>query len=146
MSVVQALLSLHEMALHTGVAGATSHVSPPSRTPFPQTAPQSLSLVALHPAGQQPSALVQVAMVACAHATLQVPADPLVVSAVQALPSSHEMLAQVTVAGATSQVSPSAASTRPLPQPLQSTSSVGPQPVGQNPSAGPQVRAVVVQR
>jgi hypothetical protein len=42
-----------------------------------------------------------------------------------------------------SQVSP--VSTRPLPQPGQSTSIVGPQPVGQNVSTGPQVRRVVVQ-
>jgi hypothetical protein len=50
---------------------------------------------------------------------------------------------QTTAAGATSQVSP--VSSRPLPQPGQSTSLVGPHPVGQKPSAGPHARGVVVQ-
>jgi hypothetical protein len=50
---------------------------------------------------------------------------------------------QTTAAGATSQVSPD--SSRPLPQPGQSTSLVGTHPVGQKPSAGPHARGVAVQ-
>jgi hypothetical protein len=127
-----------------GDAGATSHVSPPSRTPLPQTAPQSLSLVALHPGAQHPSPLTHAVMAVSRHVTLHAPLDPERTSVVHALPSSQVTLAQVGDPGATSQVSP--ASTRPLPQPGQSTSLVGPHPVGQDPSAVPQARATVVQR
>jgi len=147
-SAVQALLSLHVMAEQTGVAGATSQVSPLSTAPLPHTAAQSLSLFRLQapepPPGQQPSPPVHAVMGVFVQATLQLAFDPVRASAVQALPSLHVMAEQTTAAGATSQVSP--VSMRPLPQPGQSTSIVGPHPVGQNPSAGPQVRLVVVQR
>jgi hypothetical protein len=143
-SVVQLSLSLHPMSLQSGMAGPTfSQVSAPSRTPFPQTAPQSLSLLALHPPGQQPSALAHAVTLLCVHVTLQVASAPLRTSVVHALLSLHVIDAHVVVAGATSHVSP--ASRRPFPHPGQSTSLVGPQPAGQKPSAGPQARAVVVQ-
>jgi hypothetical protein len=143
-SVVHALPSSHVKLVHVGDAGATSQVSAPSRTPFPQTAPQSLSFVALHPGAQHPSALTHAVMFVFLQVTLQVASEPMRASAVQLLPSLHVRLAHVGEAGATSQVSPG--SMRPLPQPGQSTSVVGPHPVGQNPSAGPHARGAVVQR
>jgi hypothetical protein len=139
---------LHVIAEQTGVAGATSQVSPLSTAPLPHTAAQSLSLFRLQapepPPGQHPSPPVQAVIGVFVQATLQLAFDPVRASAVQALPSLHVMAEQTTAAGATSQVSP--VSMRPLPQPGQSTSIVGPQPLGQYPSIGPQARGVVVQR
>jgi hypothetical protein len=146
-SVVQALPSLHVIPEQTGVAGATSQVSPLSTAPLPHTAAQSLSLFRLQvpdpPPGQQPSPAMHAVIGVFVQATLQLAFDPVRTSAVQALPSLHVIPEQTIAAGATSQVSP--LSMRPLPQPGQSTSIVGPHPVGQNPSAGPQARRVVVQ-
>jgi hypothetical protein len=144
-SVVQTSPSLHTMLAHTGAPGATSQVSAASRTPFPHTAPQSLSFVALQPGAQQPSALMHLVMLVCVHVTLHAALVPLRTSVVQAMLSLQLTPAHV-VAGATSHVSPRAVSIRPLPQPGQSTSAPGPHPVGQNPSAGPHARGVVVQR
>ena len=52
------------------VAGG-SQVSPGSTTPLPQVGEQSESVLALHPAGQQPSPEVQVVMDVWLQATLQ---------------------------------------------------------------------------
>ena len=48
-----------------------SQVSPFSTTPLPQLGEQSESLLALHPAGQQPSPETQVVMVVWLQDTLQ---------------------------------------------------------------------------
>jgi hypothetical protein len=52
-STVQAFASLHEAR----VGQLPSQVSPLSITPFPQLTEQSLSVLLLQPAGQQPSPL-----------------------------------------------------------------------------------------
>jgi hypothetical protein len=54
-STVQAFASLHEASVGQEPGG--SHVSPASGTPFPQLTEQSLSVLLLQPAGQQPSPL-----------------------------------------------------------------------------------------
>src|SRR5262249_15256496 len=113
-------MSLQLMDVQSGVAGPTSHVSAPSRHPLPPTPPQSLSLVALQPPGQQPSlTMLHAVIVTLEQVTLHDPLAPFRLSVVHELPSLQVMLAQVGVAGETSQVSP--ASIRPLPQPGQST-------------------------
>jgi hypothetical protein len=65
--MVQALLSLQEV----GQEDFGSQVSPFSTTPLPQVGEQSESLLALHPAGQQPSPATQVVMEVWLQATLQ---------------------------------------------------------------------------
>jgi hypothetical protein len=64
---VQTLPSLQEV----GQLEAGSQVSPGSTTPLPQVGEQSESVLALHPAGQQPSPEVQVVMDVWLQATLQ---------------------------------------------------------------------------
>jgi hypothetical protein len=56
-SIVQALLSLQDAGQFP------SQVSPVSTVELPHVAEQSLSLLLLHPAGQQPSPVTQVVMV-----------------------------------------------------------------------------------
>jgi phosphotransferase system HPr-like phosphotransfer protein len=58
-SAVQALPSSQEVGQEDG----GSQVSPDSITPLPQVGVQSESLLALHVAGQQPSAATQAVMV-----------------------------------------------------------------------------------
>jgi hypothetical protein len=65
--MVQALPSLQEVGQDDG----KSQVSPFSTTPLPQVGEQSESLLALHPAGQQPSPATQVVMEVWLQATLQ---------------------------------------------------------------------------
>jgi hypothetical protein len=105
-----------------------SQVSPDSTTPLPHLTVQSLSLVELQPGAQQPSPPAHWVIALCPHASVQAPAEPLVVSAVQALPSS-QLAGQLP-----SQVSP--VSTAPLPhRTLQSLSLLLLQLPGQHPSA-----------
>jgi hypothetical protein len=87
-----------------------SQVSPLSTTLLPQVAEQSVSVVKLQPAGQQPSPELQMTMALKLHATLQVAALPVCWFVVQALLSSQ--LVGHEPGG--SQVSP--VSTVPLPQ------------------------------
>jgi len=119
--MVQALPSLH-------VDGQLpSQVSPVSTMPLPQVAEQSLSLLALQPLGQQPSPLTQAVTCVCVHTALQVAAEPVIASVVQAFPSLQS------VGQFRSQVS--LPSTTPLPQvELQSESLLLLQPAGQQPS------------
>jgi hypothetical protein len=125
-SMVQAFPSLHEAS----VGQLPSQSSPASTTPFPQLAEQLLSLLALHPLGQQPSPFVHVEMVWRAHAKLQLVALPVMVSIVHAFPSLQ--VAGHVLCG--SQVSP--ISTTPLPQLAeQLLSLLALQPGGQQPSA-----------
>ena len=113
-----------------------SQVSPASTTPLPHFGVQSESLLALHPAGQQPSPDTQVVMAVWLHATLQLALLPVIRSMVQALPSS-QVVGQVDFG---SQVSPP--STTPLPQVTeQSESLLALHPVGQQPS--PPIQAVM---
>jgi hypothetical protein len=65
--MVQALPSLQEV----GQEDFGSQVSPFSTTPLPQVGEQSESVLAVHPAGQQPSPATQVAMEVWLQATLQ---------------------------------------------------------------------------
>src|SRR5262249_10367906 len=111
-----------------------SHSSPDSRTPLPQTAPQSLSLFLLQPGAQQPSPLMHIVTGVVVHMALQVP--PFCsASVVQALPSLH-IVGQAPGLPAmmpASQVSP--VETTPSPQTIgQSESLPALQPVGQQPS------------
>ena len=55
-----------------------SQVSPVSTTPFPHFGRQSVSLLALHPTGQQPSPATQVVMAVCVQATLHVALLPVI--------------------------------------------------------------------
>ena len=64
---MQAFLSSQEV----GQEDFGSQVSPLSTTPLPHFGAQSESLLALHPAGQQPSPATQVVMAVWVHATLQ---------------------------------------------------------------------------
>jgi hypothetical protein len=81
-STVQELPSLHD------VGQFPSQISPGSTTPFPQTPTQLLSIVALHPDGQQPSPFVQAVIAANVQARVHI--EPTRVSAVQAFPSLQE--------------------------------------------------------
>jgi hypothetical protein len=83
-SIVHAFPSLHEL----GQLAGGSQVSPASIVPLPQVVEQSLSVLTLQPAGQQPSPLVQVAITTWSHAG-QPPTLPVAVSSVHALLSSH---------------------------------------------------------
>jgi len=65
--MVQTLPSSQEV----GQEDFGSQVSPFSTTPLPQVGEQSESLLALHPAGQQPSPATQVVMEVWLQATLQ---------------------------------------------------------------------------
>jgi hypothetical protein len=106
-----------------------SQVSPGSTTPLSQRGAQSLSLFALHPAGQQPSPPVQVTTGRWLQVALQVVALPPRVSRVQAFPS----LQLVGQDAGGSQVSPG--STTPLPHTAgQSPSLAAVQPAAQQPS------------
>jgi hypothetical protein len=116
---------------HSGLAGATSHVSPVSIAPLLHIAEQSLSVLALQPVAQQPSLFVQLEMRWVLQATLQLAALPVSESIVQAFPS-LQVVGQGTAGG--SHVSP--ASTAPLPHfAEQSLSLLWLQPVGQQPSS-----------
>jgi hypothetical protein len=66
-SRVQAMPSSQEV----GHDDFGSQVSPFSTTPLPHVGEQSESVLALHPAGQQPSPATQVVMAVWVHATLQ---------------------------------------------------------------------------
>jgi hypothetical protein len=55
-----------------------SQVSPGSTTPLPQVGEQSESLLALHPAGQQPSPETQAVMAVWLQATLQLELLPVI--------------------------------------------------------------------
>jgi len=120
-SMVQAFPSLH-------VEGQLlSQVSPDSTMPLPQFAEQSLSPLALQPAGQQLSEAVQDEILWWAQTAEQLATAPVSASIVQALPSSQP------VGQFPSQVSPD--STIPLPQLAeQSLSLRALQPLGQQPS------------
>ena len=115
-----------------------SQVSPFSTTPLPHEGEQSESVLALHPAGQQPSPEAQVVMAVWLQATLQLALLPVMRSMVQALPSSQEVGQE----DFGSQVSPF--STTPLPQVgEQSESLLAVQPAGQQPSPETQVVTAV---
>jgi hypothetical protein len=103
---------------------------------------QSESLLLLQPAGQQPSPEVQFVILAWVHAAVQVAAEPVSESTVQAFPSSQLVAhAPAPEAIPLSQVSPD--STTPLPQTaLQSESLLLLQPAGQQPS--PEVQFVML--
>jgi hypothetical protein len=122
--------SLHEV----GQEDFGSQVSPFSTTPFPQVGGQSESLLALQPAGQQPSPETQVVMAVWVQATLQVALLPVIWSVVQAMLS----LQEVGQEDFGSQVSPF--STTPLPHfGEQSESVLALHPAGQQPSPETQV-------
>ncbi len=130
LSMVQALPSLQE----AGQEDFGSQVSPLSTTPLPHFGEQSESVLALHPAGQQPSAETQLVMLVWVHATLQLALLPVMRSMVQALPS----LQEVGQEDFGSQVSPG--SLTPLPQVgEQSESLFALHPAGQQPSPPTQV-------
>jgi hypothetical protein len=107
-----------------------SHFSPVSTTPLPQRGAQSLSLLALQPVGQQPSAKAHVVCVpSSTQAAVQAAALP--ASRFLAQPTHGQEVGQLEGG---SQVSP--LSTAPLPQrATQSPSLVALQPAGQQPSA-----------
>ncbi len=124
-SIVQALPSL-QLVLHE-LGG--SQVSPGSITPFMHVREQSLSLLALQPAGQQPSPVRHCVTCWCRQAAVQFAALPVTESIVQDVPSSQAVGHEP----AGSQVSPG--STTSLPQlPEQSLSTLALQPPGQHPS------------
>jgi hypothetical protein len=75
-SDVQALPSSQLIVLHRGVAGATSQVSPDSIAPLPHATEQSVSVLWLQPAGQQPSPFAHCVMFCELHEMLQVSALP----------------------------------------------------------------------
>jgi hypothetical protein len=107
--------------------------SEPLHTESPQETGQSLSLDALQPFGQQPSAWAQALMGLLAHVALQVDGSPLMMSCVQPLPSSQVV---GHVEGG-SQVSPW--SITPLPQAAEQSSSFALlQFTGQHPSPSTQ--------
>jgi len=133
-SAVQAMLSLQEAGQAPGwpAAIALSQVSPVSTAPLPQPGRQSLSLLELHMAGQQPSPPEHSSILGFWQRTSQVPAEPVMTSWVQGLPS-EQATGQLP-----SQVSPS--STTPLPHlGAQSESLTALQPAGQQPSPARQV-------
>jgi hypothetical protein len=104
-----------------------SHFSPASVMKLPHSTGQSLSTRELQPGAQQPSPLLQVLIATFVQATSQVATLPVMVSVVQALPSSQLVLQFV------SQVSPF--STAPLPhEGVQSLSLFALHPAGQHPS------------
>ncbi len=104
-------------------------------TPFPQLAEQSLSELALQPAGQHPSAWAQDDTAWWVQATLQLPMLPVLSSRVQGLPS-LQLAGQLP-----SQVSP--ASMTPFPQLAeQSESLLAEQAAGQQPSPCSQLDTV----
>ena len=105
-SAVQGLPSLQVV----GQVAGGSQVSPGSTTPLPQVELQSLSLLCVHPLGQQLSLLMQPTTGVWLHTTLQLAGLPTIESGVQALPS-LQVVGQL--AGG-SQVS--GGSTTPLPQ------------------------------
>jgi hypothetical protein len=133
-SVVQALLSLHE------VLQLPSQVSPGSITPLPHLGPQSTSVFALHCVAMQQVSTVlplQVVIALLAHSTLHLSALPVSASVVQLL------LSLQVVGQLPSQVSPG--STWPSPQRgaggAQSLSFAFVQPGAQQPS--PPLHAVI---
>jgi hypothetical protein len=71
---MQALPSLQEV----GQEDFGSQVSPFSTTPLPQVGEQSESVLALHPAGQQPSRETQEVMAVWLQATLQLALLPVI--------------------------------------------------------------------
>jgi hypothetical protein len=133
---VQALPSLQEARV--GQEEGRSQVSPDSTTPLPHLGVQSEGVLALHPAGQQPSPETQVLIVVWLQATLQLALLPVIRSMVQALLS----LQEVGQEDFGSQVSP--VSTAPLPQVgEQSESVLALHPAGQQPSPETQVLMAV---
>jgi hypothetical protein len=94
----------------TGQEPEGSQVSPSSTTPLPQLGEQSVSLLLLHPAGQQSSPEAQSTTGVRLQATLQFTALPVIRSVVHALASSQSVGQEPEG----SQVSPG--STTPLPQ------------------------------
>ena len=72
--MMQALPSLHEV----GQEDFGSQVSPGSTTPLPQVGEQSGSVLALHPAGQQPSPVTQVVTEVWLQVTLQLALLPVI--------------------------------------------------------------------
>ena len=119
-----------------------SQVSPAPTWLSPHVAAQSLSLVALQPAGQQPSSFRQATMGAWVQWRVQLALDPLATSVVQAFWSS-QVCGQAPGSPAViarSQASP--ASTAPSPQTGVQSGSLAPvQPAGQHPS--PAAQAVI---
>jgi hypothetical protein len=73
-SIVHTLASSHSVRQESG----GSQVSPGSTTPLPQLGGQSMSLLLLHPAGQQPSPEAQSTTGVCPQATLQFAAPPVI--------------------------------------------------------------------
>ena len=73
-SMVQELLSLQVV----GQEVAGSQVSPFSTTPLPQLGEQSESVLAVQPAGQQPSPATQAVMAVWLQATLQLALLPVI--------------------------------------------------------------------
>ena len=127
-----AALQLAALAAHGRAAGGAvgpSHFSLPSRTPLPQRALQSLSLVLLQADGQQPSPLAQaVCMPSSTQRAVQLSALPSSLRRPQ--PFQGQLRGHI---DGGSQVSP--ASMAPLPQrAVQSLSLVALQPPGQQPS------------
>jgi hypothetical protein len=72
--MVQALPSSQEVGQDDG----RSQVSPFSTTPLPQVGEQSESVLAVHPAGQQPSPETQVVTAVWLQATLQLALLPVI--------------------------------------------------------------------
>jgi hypothetical protein len=106
-----------------------------SITLLPHTAVQLPSLVALHPVGQHPSPFTHIVIGGWVHCRLHMAAEPVRTSAVQAIPSSGQVVGQFP-----SQVSPG--STTLLPQvAVQLLSLLALQPMGQQPS--PPVHIVI---
>ncbi len=125
-------------AQEVGQLPGGSQLSPASTTPLPQEATQSVSSLALQPAGQQPSPLRQaVCRWSSTHWAVQVPG---LATRRSMQPTGAHDVGQV---DSGSQTSPQALSTTPLPQvQLQSLSSVAEQPGGQQ--ASPDLQAVSV--
>ena len=72
--MMQALASLQEV----GQDDAGSQVSPGSTTPLPQLGEQSVSVLALHPAGQQPSPDTHVVIAVWLQVALQLALLPVI--------------------------------------------------------------------
>jgi len=123
---------VHPIAGHDiGHDASGSHVSPLSTIELPHVAGQSTSRLpgpALHPGGQQPSAVVPLhGRVVVEQRTLQVAADPVRVVICQHCPAGHD----VGHDEGGSHVSPAVASTTPSPHPAQSESFCAVHPTGQ---------------
>lgn len=119
--------TVHELPSLQSAGQLPSQVSPGSTTRLPQLAEQSLSVLLLQPAGQQPSPVTHCEIAWWLQAALQFDALPVWASSVQAFPSLQS------TGQLPSQVSP--VSTTPLPQLAeQSESLLLVHPAGQQPS------------